>query len=394
MDLTFLPETMARPAGAWRRKPRAAPARHDAGGAKSPPHEIEWQAPLIEPQRDPGAEAMMRKKYGFVMDSAAFYSRSPWILRSQERFDIQRDLLVHVGIDLAEIVGLVVSQDNSCRFCYAAWRALLRFQGYTERRIERLEQDLAGSLSPCDRLAVDFARGVARANPIPSREEWRRLEAAGIGRDAIKELAFVATLNVYYNRLATLLAVPTVSVERAARNARPDWTLPVRGWYARARRRRGRTAPLPAERRTGPFSPAVLALDGLPVALALRDVIDDAWGSSALPVRTKAFVFAVVARGLGSDWAERQARSMLLAEGMTPQGYDDGLAHLSGPELTPAEAALGPLVRETVFYRTPSLQRHAHRVCPSVSAEEFLEFVGIAALANAVCRLSAIVHDR
>jgi alkylhydroperoxidase family enzyme len=201
-------------------------------------------------------------------------------------------------------------------------------------------------------------------------------------------------LNVYYNRLATLLAVPTASIEEAGKNARLDWARPVLGWYARVRRRRGRAAPLPAERRTGPFSPAVLALDGLPVALALRDVIDDAWSSSILPLRTKAFVFAVVARGLGSDWAERHARAMLLAEGMTEQGYEEVLAHLSGAELTPAEAALGPLVRETVWYRTTSLQRHAQRVRPRFSAEEFLEFVGIAALANAVCRLSAVADDR
>jgi hypothetical protein len=51
-------------------------------------------------------------------------------------------------------------------------------------------------------------------------------------------------------------------------------------------------------------------------------------------------------------------------------------------------------VRETVWYRTPSVQRHAHRIRPRFSAEEFLEFVGIAALANAVCRLSAVVDDR
>jgi hypothetical protein len=31
--------------------------------------EIEWEAPLIEPYHDPDAEALMRKKYGFVMDS-------------------------------------------------------------------------------------------------------------------------------------------------------------------------------------------------------------------------------------------------------------------------------------------------------------------------------------
>jgi hypothetical protein len=58
-------------------------------------------------------------------------------------------------------------------------------------------------------------------------------------------------LNVYYNRLATLLAVPTASIEEAGKNARLDWARPVLGWYARVRRRRGRAAPLPAERRTG-----------------------------------------------------------------------------------------------------------------------------------------------
>ena len=39
----------------------------------------------------------MRKKYGFVMDSVAFYSRSTWIVRSQVRFDIQRDVLVQTS---------------------------------------------------------------------------------------------------------------------------------------------------------------------------------------------------------------------------------------------------------------------------------------------------------
>ena len=33
------------------------------------------------------------------MDSVAFYSRCPWIVRSQVRFDIQRDVLVHVDVD-------------------------------------------------------------------------------------------------------------------------------------------------------------------------------------------------------------------------------------------------------------------------------------------------------
>jgi hypothetical protein len=40
------------------------------------------------------------------------------------RFDIQRDVLVHVDVDLAEIIGLVVSEDNSCGCGAAAADAL------------------------------------------------------------------------------------------------------------------------------------------------------------------------------------------------------------------------------------------------------------------------------
>ena len=176
------------------------------------------------------------------MDSVAFYSRAPVIVRSQVRFDIQRDVLVHVDVDLAEIIGLVVSQDNSCRFCYAASRALLRFQGYSESRIERLEENLAAALSPSDRVAVDFARRVSRANPIPSRAEWKPLEAAGIEPGAIKELAFLAALNVYYNRLATAARRPD-RVDRGGREERPSRWASASPRLVRARARRRRAVP-------------------------------------------------------------------------------------------------------------------------------------------------------
>ena len=66
----------------------ASRTRHDAGNTMILLYEIEWEAPLIEPYRDPDAEALMRKKYRFVMDSVAFYRRSPWIVHSQMRFAI------------------------------------------------------------------------------------------------------------------------------------------------------------------------------------------------------------------------------------------------------------------------------------------------------------------
>jgi hypothetical protein len=67
-------------------------------------------------------------------------------------------------------------------------------------------------------------------------------------------------------------------------------------------------------------------------------------------------VFAVVARGLGSDWAEGHARAMLLAEGMTEQGYESsrqpcvalqelpaaGVAGISEPVVTYAVEGVPP----------------------------------------------------
>ena len=38
-------------------------------------------------------------------------------------------LLMHLDQDVADLVVLVVSQENSCRYCYAGVRALLWFQG-------------------------------------------------------------------------------------------------------------------------------------------------------------------------------------------------------------------------------------------------------------------------
>ena len=70
-------------------------------------HEIEWEAPLIEPYRDPDAEALMRKKYGFVMDSVAFSGRSPWIVRSQARFALVQIALERAPIFPVEKIGVI-----------------------------------------------------------------------------------------------------------------------------------------------------------------------------------------------------------------------------------------------------------------------------------------------
>jgi AhpD family alkylhydroperoxidase len=356
-------------------------------------HEIEWESPAVEPRRDLRAELRMLRQLGFVPSAIAYYSACPWIVRSTAAFDLLRLGLVYTSFDFAETVGLVVSQDNSCRFCYAASRAMLRFMGYPEERIQRLEQNLlAAELDHRERLALDFARRVSRANPIPTRAEQEPLSAAGFSAGEIKEIAFVASVHVYYNRLSTLTALPPQRIEQLGQSGMMKYALPLIGWYMRSRRRRGRPEALTEEERRGPWSVSVVALDGLPGAKALRAVIADAWTSALLSRRKKALILAVVARGLGSGGVEREARAALGAEGLDAPAVEQILTHLGSPQLDPTEAAIVRIARGSIWYEASEIQRQVRTLRGLMSDAEFLEFIGMAALANMICRLHAVAE--
>jgi len=119
--------------------------------------------------------------------------------------------------EFVELVALVVSQDNSCRYCYAATRSMLKILGFPDERIRRLEEDmLAAELSPAQQAGLAFARRVSRANPLASRADAEPLRLTGYGLEAAKELTFTAAINVFFNRIATLPALPTEVMERLA----------------------------------------------------------------------------------------------------------------------------------------------------------------------------------
>ena len=99
----------------------------------------------------------------------------------------------------------------------------------------------------------------------------------------------------------------------------------------------------------------------------------------------------MVARGLGCLISEREATRLLALEGVETDAIDATLAHLASPLLDPVEAAIVPFARETIWYRPAQIQRRARALCAQLSREQFLELVGIVALANAVCRMNAVV---
>jgi alkylhydroperoxidase family enzyme len=205
----------------------------------------------------------------------------------------------------------------------------------------------------------------------------------------VKEVAFLATSYVFFNRVSTLPALPPEQVDLAGR------------WYVRllrpliakrvGRRRAAAGEFLRPEQREGPFAEFVNALDGLPAAPRLRAVIDGALGPTALSTRLKALVFAVVARGIACAPAEREAVRLLVAAGMSPDQVEHTLAHLSGSELDPLEQSAVALARESIWYQPAHLQRLARSIRPHFTRAQFAELIGITALANAVCRLAVAV---
>lgn len=358
----------------------------------APLQAIEWEDCLLEPVRNPQAERYVRRTLRMVPHAARFFLDSPWIVRAVVRFDLSQVRLAYVRPDLAELIALVVSQENACRYCYAATRSVLKILGLPEERIRRLEDDmLLADLGRPEKAALEFARRVSRATPLASGLDAEPLLEAGYGVDAIKEITFLAALNVYYNRIATLPALPTAPMEELAEHWYMKMLRPLAARFLRARRKPGRPERLSEEHRTGPFAEFVLALDGLPAAAPLRLLIDDALSSPVLSRRAKALVFAVVGRGLACPVSEREAYRLLQEEGLRPEQVDTILANLSSAELDPVERVIVPFARETIWYRPVQVQRRAREIRERLSREQFIELIGVAALANAICRLSAAI---
>ena len=242
--------------------------------------------------------------------------------------------------------------------------------------------------------ALDFARRISRANPLPSAADRKALSAAGYGDEAVKELAFNAGRMVVSNRMNTLAALPPKMAERVANPRFLRLIRPLVAWrLGPLLRPTGQPERLADDRKRGPYSDFVLALEGLPAARALRTALHEAWASPHTTPRAKALVFAVVARGLGSRRSEREAFRLLAEEGLREEETERILADLAGPELDPVEAAFVPYARETLWCEPATIQRRGRRLLQQLAPEQFLELVGLASLANMVGRLDVILDE-
>ncbi|MFQ5697447.1 MAG: carboxymuconolactone decarboxylase family protein [Myxococcota bacterium] len=222
--------------------------------ASTPLADVEWEACPVQPRRDPELESYLRGRIGVVPEVARYFSHCPWVGRGLADSFFQMGILAPMDPSVAERVMLVVSQDASCRYCYAAQRALLRIQGYPAARIGELEQDLhSAQLEPPVRLALEFARRISRARPLPGPPEIEALRDAGYSEYAVCELAAVAAFSVLANRNATLLAdegLPRETIENLLRHLHSDELDPVELDLAQIARESVWYRPAQVQRRT------------------------------------------------------------------------------------------------------------------------------------------------
>ena len=351
---------------------------------------VAWEPCLLERRPDPELTRFVRQHSSMVPPHLDYFTPCPWLARDFAYWDPTRLPLLALEPALVEMIELVVAQDNSCRYCFAATRMMLRALGFGNDAIRVLEQNLVSAdVPPRARAALDFARRLSRANPLPGADAMSGLAAQGFDRNATREIVYMTGLAVLANRVITLTAVPPADIERLSEKRWLSLLRPVTSFVIRRNRRRLRPAPLPDTMRQGPFSDLVCEYDGHPLGPRLWAQIDGAWRSPILPPRTKALIAAVVAHALGCASGVTEARRLLATDGRLD--LDAILAHLASPELTATEAAIVPFVRETVHYTPAQIQRRARTVHERVGTPAFLETVGIAALTNALCRMAAVL---
>jgi hypothetical protein len=161
--------------------------------------------------------------------------------------------------------------------------------------------------------------------------------------------------------------------------------------YMMQRRRLRGEASAPVATRSYPYAHLVEAYAGSPIARALDETIAAMWASPNLTRRCKLLIHAVIARGLACEACAVEIGGTLQGEGLEEPALRNILSHLDAPELDPIERLAIHFARETIWYEPATVQRRARALREQLSAPRFLEVVGVAALANALCRMGAMV---
>jgi AhpD family alkylhydroperoxidase len=353
--------------------------------------DVAWESCVIEPHPDRAMEAYARRRLGIPNPAILYFASVPWLARALVDLHPEYGLLMHLDQNVADLVTLVVSQENSCRFCYAAVRALLWSQGMSRARIQRVEQDLTRADLPSRTVAaIAFGRRQSRSGPQGARDAREELRCAGFGADEMKEIAYAVAVTDFSNRAHTIPAIPARPLERIPDQLHMRLLRPLLNRILQRHRSRGRATPLhPVP--SYPYARLVRAYAGSPIAPALGRTIEEMWASSHLTRRCKLLMLAVVAHGLGCQTCALEMGQALQREGLPEAALTQVLTHLDAPDLDAVERLLVCFARETIWYEPALMQRRARALRDRLSGPQLIEAIGVAALANGLCRMGAMV---
>jgi alkylhydroperoxidase family enzyme len=351
--------------------------------------EIPWGEPLVELVDDPDWDAEIMRKMGPKAMSYRYLARSRWLREAMMRGNVAKGS--YANDRLALLAMLVTAQENSCRFCYGAARAFLKMHGLSEKEIDRVEHDVKTSgADEKERELLHFCRDLSRSNPRPARAQVDRLVSLGYPPLAMVEIAGIVAASCMANRVSTFLALPLVlEMEDFSPGLAMRVLLPVKRLLNKP------PPPPPVDnlpREDYPFSEVVALLKGTMGVSVFHMALVGAFGSTVVPLRTKAWVFAVVGRALDCRMCEGIATRLLEREGVSAEAHQRVLASLAGPELDATEKVLLPWVRETAHYETEVMQRKTHELRQRVGDDVVLEAIGLAALANSCARLTMLAQ--
>jgi alkylhydroperoxidase family enzyme len=357
-------------------------------------NEIEWGEPVLPPVSDPDFEAEAKRRAGHVADLYRRLAPSPWLREAAVSLDSYK--FRHIPDKLVALGALVTSQENACRYCYGAVRSFLRIMGYPEGLISKLEREAQlAELHEKERAFFQFCRSLARSKPRPARAERDELIRLGYSPQAVAEMAFMIATGCFYNRLSTFIACPPeLKLERFAASLPGKLVSlagPVLRKFLNSRTDDGSAYALPAETNGAPFSAVIHALDGSPAAGWLYRTLEQALNSPVLPRRTKALMFAVVARSLDCAHCQNEGRRLLAAEGFSDAESEATLAALDSPRLEPFESAILAWTRDTVHFLPLRIQQQTGALRAEIGDAALLEAVGVASLANATVRLAMLL---
>jgi hypothetical protein len=152
--------------------------------------EIEWGPPLAPPVVVPEWETEAKQRFGGISDYLRRVAPIPWLRRACATWMLYP--LTALPLRLADLVFLVVAQENSCRYCYGAARAHMRILGHSERVISHIEREMQlAELDEKDQAFIRFCRSLARSNPRPARAERDEMIRLGFSPAEVTEAAFL-----------------------------------------------------------------------------------------------------------------------------------------------------------------------------------------------------------